>query len=161
MAGGAVPAGAADRDVRAGDPVAFLDPCDAGAGRFYDAGALVAADERQARGAGGPDVLVGMAQPGRLEPDEDLAGLGLIQVQLGDFPWLAALAEHRRPGLHHASSGSGSVGAWCGPGLGLAWASLGLAWVSRQTALPLVFISRASRRRKCHISCALILEEVL
>jgi len=61
----------------------------------------VAADERQARGAGGPDVLVGVTQPGRSHADENLAGLGLVQVQFGDFPWLAALAEHRRPGLHH------------------------------------------------------------
>ena len=52
-----------------------------------------------------------MAQAGRLEPDEDLAGSRLVQVQLGDLPRLAALAEHRRPGLH-ASSGLGS--AWLG-----------------------------------------------
>jgi hypothetical protein len=40
----------------------------------------VAADERETRGSGGADVLVGMAQPGGLIPDEDLAGLGLVQV---------------------------------------------------------------------------------
>ena len=57
------------------------------------------------------------------------------------------------------SSGSGLPGvlarvlAWV-----LAWV---LGWASRQTGLPLVFISRASRRRKCHISCALTPEEPL
>jgi hypothetical protein len=80
VAGRAVPAGAADGDVGAGHPVASFYSCDAGAGLFDHAGALVAADEREARGAGGADVLVGMAQARRLVPDEDLAGLGLVQV---------------------------------------------------------------------------------
>src|SRR5581483_6813156 len=107
LAGGAVAAGAADGDVGAGDAVAFVYPGDGGAGSHDDAGALVAADEREAGGAGGADVLVGVAQAGRLHPDEDLAGLGLVQVELGDLPRRAALAEHRRAGLHHASSGLG------------------------------------------------------
>src|SRR5215470_5639700 len=126
-AGGAVPAGAADGNVGAGHPVAFFYSRDSGAGFLDHASALVAADERQARGAGGPDVLVGVAQPGRLEPDEDLADLGLVQVQLGDLPWLATLAEHRRPGLHHASSGSGSGGPGPGSWIGLGWPGLGVA----------------------------------
>jgi hypothetical protein len=61
-------------------PVAGFHSCDRGTDCFDHAGTLVAADEREAGGAGGPDVLVGMTQAGRLEPDEDLAGLGLIQV---------------------------------------------------------------------------------
>jgi len=77
---------------------------DPGTDCFDHAGALVAADEREAGGAGGPDVLIGMAQARGLVPDEDLAGVGLVQVEFGDLPRLAALAEHRRPGLH-ASSG--------------------------------------------------------
>jgi hypothetical protein len=58
LAGGAVPAGAADGDVGAGDAVACFDAGDTRAGFLDHAGALVAADEREARGARGPDVLV-------------------------------------------------------------------------------------------------------
>src|SRR5277367_1784578 len=38
-----------------------------------------------------------MAQARGLEADEHLAGLGLVQVEVGEFPRLAALAEHRGP----------------------------------------------------------------
>ena len=109
VAGGAVAAGAADRDVGAGHPVACLYSRDTGAGLLDHAGALVPADQGQPGQAGGADVLVGMAQARGLEPDEDLAGLGLVQVEFGEFPRLAALAEHRGPGLHGVSLWSGSV----------------------------------------------------
>ena len=82
--------------------VAHLHPGDAGADGLDDAGALVPPDQRQAGGAAGADVLVGMAQARRLHLDQHLVRLGLVEVQFGDLPGLTALAEDRRQRLHRA-----------------------------------------------------------
>ena len=51
------------------------------------------------------DVVVGVAQPGRVELDPDLVGLRLVELELGDLPRQARRAADRGPGGH----------AQCGP----------------------------------------------
>src|SRR2546423_919206 len=99
--GRAVPAGAADRDERAHHVVARGGPGDAGPGRLHHAGALVAAHHRQPRGGvPGAQVLVRVAHARGGEPDADLAGPRLVQLQLGNLPRLAGFPDHRCPRPH-------------------------------------------------------------
>ncbi len=71
-----------------------------------DAGALVAADDREAGSeVAGADVLVGVAQAGGNEPDEHLADLRGIELQLGNLPVLARRTHDCCPGLHAHSPG--------------------------------------------------------
>src|SRR5215831_19063257 len=73
----APPAVAADRQERADHVVAGLQPGDALADLLDDPRALVTRHDREARhDVAVPQVLVGMAQPGRYVTDEHLAGLG-------------------------------------------------------------------------------------
>src|SRR5207237_881021 len=57
--------------------------------RLHDPGSFVAAGHRQfhERHVAGDHVVVGVAQAGRHHLDEDLAGLGLVEVDLGDLPF--------------------------------------------------------------------------
>jgi len=76
--------------------VAHLDPGDGRADRFHDARALVPADHRQAhRRVALLDVVVGVAQAGRVELDSDLVRPRVIQFKLGDLPRLAGHAADR------------------------------------------------------------------
>jgi len=100
LAGGAIAALAADRDIGARDPVAHLHPGDTGPGLHHHASALMPADQRQPRHAPRADVLVGVAQAGRLHLDQHLVRLGRVQLKLRDLPRRARLAQHRGPGLH-------------------------------------------------------------
>ena len=87
MAGGAEAAVAADGQERADDVVARLDARDARADLLDDAGALVAADDREARhDVAVAEVLVGVAQPGGHPADQHLALLGLVELELDDLP---------------------------------------------------------------------------
>src|SRR4051794_37233682 len=79
--------------------VALGHPGHAGTDGLDDARALMPADHRQPRTVALPDVLIGVAQPGRHHADEYLARLGRVQVDLGYLPPLSWLAEHRRLGL--------------------------------------------------------------
>jgi len=64
-----------------------LDPGHAPPDRVDDAGALVAADDREAHPRVALlDVVVGVAQPGRVELDPDLVGLRLVELEVGDLP---------------------------------------------------------------------------
>jgi hypothetical protein len=56
---------------------------------------------------GADDVVGVLAGGGQERLDQGL--VGLVQVQLGDLPRLAALAEHRRAGLHGRSLCCGSL----------------------------------------------------
>ncbi len=85
------------------DVVALLDAADARAALLDDAGALVAADDREA----GDDVavaqvLVGVAEARRHPADQHLVGLGLVELELGDLPVGAGVPQHRCLGLHEA-----------------------------------------------------------
>src|SRR5215467_2250326 len=101
LSGRAPPAVAADRQERADDVITGAEPGDAGTDLFDDPGALVAADDREARhDIAVTEVLVGVAETGRHVPDEDLPGLGGIEFQLGDLEVLAHSAQHRGLGLH-------------------------------------------------------------
>ena len=96
--------------------VAGLDPGDAGADGLDHAGTLVAAHQRHADVAAalGADVLVGVAQPGRLVADEYLVVLGLVEVQLGDLPVGARLVQYGSAGRHarhHSSLSCGTTSA--------------------------------------------------
>src|SRR5215468_2529373 len=97
----APPAVAADRQERADHVVAGLQPGDALADLLDDPRALVTRHDREARhDVAVPQMLVGMAQPGRYITDEHLAGLGGVQVEFGDLKVLADSAQDRSPGLH-------------------------------------------------------------
>src|SRR5215472_8809303 len=109
LAGGAVTALAADRDVGARDPVAHLHAGHARAGLHHHARALVAADHRQPPRTPRADVLVRVAQPGRLHPDEHLVRLRRVKLELGDLPRRSRLAQHAGPGLHAAPPASRSL----------------------------------------------------
>src|SRR5215467_3839214 len=101
LAGRAPAAVAADRQERADDVITGAEPGDAGTDLFDDPGALVAADDREARhDIAVTEVLVGVAQSSRHVPDEDFSGLGGIEFQLGDLEVLAHSAQHRGLGLH-------------------------------------------------------------
>ena len=70
---------------------------DVGAGLLDDARALVAEHDREHHGEPAePGALVGMAHPDGLDPDQDLIGAGLVQVQFLD--------RQRRPGLSRDGS---------------------------------------------------------
>jgi hypothetical protein len=101
---GAEPAVAADGQERADDVVARLQPGHAGPDLLDDARALVAADDRVADGnVAGLQVLVGVAQADRHPAHQHLAGLGGVEVHLGDLEVIAQLAENRCLGLHAPS----------------------------------------------------------
>ena len=69
----------------------------AGPDLLHDAGALVAADHRAEEGhVAGQEVLVGMAQPGSHQPDEDLVVLGRVELDVFDLPLAARLPQHGR-----------------------------------------------------------------
>ena len=81
--------------------VAGLQPGDALADLLDDPGALVPAHHREPRhDVAVPQMLVGMAQARRYITDEHLAGLGGVQVELGDLEVLACIAQDRSLGLH-------------------------------------------------------------
>jgi hypothetical protein len=85
---------AADRAPVEDHEVAGGDPGDALADLLDDAGALVAADDRQPDGGvAGSDVVIGVAQAGRHDLDTDLVRLRLVELQVDDFP-----ADMRGPG---------------------------------------------------------------
>ena len=103
-AAGAEPAVPAGRQERADHVVARLEPADAGADLLDDPRPLVPAHDRVAdRDVTGAQVVVGVAQPGRHEPDSTSPVLGRVEVQLDDLPVLAHVPEHRCPGLHATS----------------------------------------------------------
>ena len=90
LAGGAPPAVAADRQERADDVVTGLQPGDALPDFLDDPGALVTADDREARhDVAVTQMLVRVAQASCHVPDEHLAGLGGIEFQLDDLKVLA------------------------------------------------------------------------
>ena len=81
--------------------VTGLQPGDAFPYFLDDPGALVAAHDREAgHDVAVPQVLVGVAQSCGHIPDEYLARLGGIQVELGDLEVLAYPAQYRGLGLH-------------------------------------------------------------
>jgi hypothetical protein len=91
-AGRAPAAAAARRDEREDDVVAHLEALDTRAELLDDPGTLVAADGGQQRDAvTDPHVVVRMAQPGGLDPDQNLVELRRIELDLLDAP--------RRPGF--------------------------------------------------------------
>src|SRR6266487_3799139 len=101
LAGRAPPAVAAHRQERADHVVAGLQLGDALADLLDDPGTLVAAHQGEARhDVAVPQMLVGMAQARGYITDEHLAGLGGIEVELGDLEVLAHPAQHCSPGLH-------------------------------------------------------------
>ena len=124
--GRAVAAGAAVGDEAAHHVVTGLDLGDAGADLLDDAGALVAADDREPRDQVAVDqVQVGMAEPGGDVPDQHLAVLGRVQVEFHDFERLVRVVQYGCPGLHAFSSlrrvglrsliNSSQLEAWAGP----------------------------------------------
>src|SRR3954469_6596835 len=103
LAGGAPAAASAGWDERADDVVALLDARHPGAALLDDPGALVAADDGEA----GHDVtvaqvLVRVAEAGRLEADQHLVVLGVVEIEFDDLPVAAQLPQHRCPCLHEA-----------------------------------------------------------
>ena len=111
-AGRTVPACAAYRDEGTGHVVADLDPGDARAGRLDDARALVPADHRHAhRRVALLHMVIGVAQAGRVKLDQDLVGLRVIELELGDLPRLAGLPTDRGSRCHaHVNPFLGSAG---------------------------------------------------
>src|SRR5262249_57796239 len=100
----APPAVPADRQDRADHVVAGSQASDAGADLLDDPGALVAADDREPRhDVAVPEMLVGVAQSRGNVPDQDLARLRRIQVELGDLEVLACSAQNRGSRLHGPS----------------------------------------------------------
>ncbi len=82
--------------------IADLQVPHAGADLLHDTGALMPADRRK-RHAGqiaGLDMVVGVAQPGGLECDEDLALFRSVEVDLLDTPRLVELPQHGSVRLH-------------------------------------------------------------
>ena len=68
--------------------VADLQVLHAGADILHDTRTLVAADDRQRhRKIAGPDVMIGVAEPGGLKGHQDLAVLRPIEVYLLDAPF--------------------------------------------------------------------------
>ena len=67
--------------------------------RVDHSGALVPADDGHAhRRVALLDVVVGVAQPGGVELDPHLVGLGLVELELGDLPRSTGLPADRRAG---------------------------------------------------------------
>ncbi len=100
----AVPAGPAVRDEAAHDVVPGLDLGDAGADLLDDAGALVAADDREARGqVPVGQVQVRVAQPRRGVLDQHLTGARAVEVEFHDLERLAGLEQDCSFGLHRCS----------------------------------------------------------
>src|SRR5215470_3931924 len=100
-AGRAVPALAAGGDERAGHVVADGNPGDGITHRVHDARALVPADNRHPhRRVALLDVVVGVAQAGRVELDPDLVRLRVIELKLGDLPRLAGFPADRGSRCH-------------------------------------------------------------
>jgi hypothetical protein len=100
-AAGAVRAPAAGREEAEDHGVALGDMGDPGAHADHDAGALVAADDRERhRDVAGDQVLVGVAQPARGELDQYLALLRRVELSVLDLPFLVQTPEHRGLGLH-------------------------------------------------------------
>ena len=90
QAAGAEAAVPADGQERADHVVTGLEPAAARADLLDDPGSLVPADQRIAdRDVAGTQVIIGMAQACRDEPDEHLPGLGRVKVKFGDLPLLA------------------------------------------------------------------------
>ena len=78
-----------------------LQPGDARPDFLDDSRAFVAAHDREpGHDVTVPEMLVGVAQAGRHVADEHLAGLGRVQVELGDLEVLANPAQDRGLGLH-------------------------------------------------------------
>jgi hypothetical protein len=78
-----------------------LQPGDALPHFLDDPGALVTADDREARREISlTQMLVRVAQAGRHIPDEYLTGLGRIEFQLGYLKVLADSTQHSGPGFH-------------------------------------------------------------
>ena len=103
VSGGAEAAVAADRQEGGDDVVALLHAADPRPAFLDDAGALMAADHREAgQEIAVAKVLVGMAEPGRDPADQHLTLLGLIELELGDLPRRAGLPHQSCPGLHEA-----------------------------------------------------------
>ena len=102
VAGRAVAALAARRDVRGNHVVAGLDAGDAGADLLDDPGPLVSAHQREADVAPAlaADVFVGVAEPRRLVADQHLVLLWRVEVELGDLPVGAGLVQHGRSCRH-------------------------------------------------------------
>jgi hypothetical protein len=78
-----------------------LDPGHARPDRVDDADALVTPHEGKAhRCVALLEVVVGVAQPGRVELDPDLVGLRLVELEVGDLPRQARRAADRGAGGH-------------------------------------------------------------
>jgi hypothetical protein len=104
MAGRAEPATPTRGQERRDDVVAGSETDDAGAHLAHDARSLVATDQRERRRKiAGADVLVGMAEAGRLPRHQDLAVARRIEIDLLDRPVAAVLPQNRRVGLHAGS----------------------------------------------------------
>ena len=82
--------------------VALLEALRARADRGDDAGALVAADQRELadRAVAGGDVVVGVAQARGGQLDLELTGLRVVDAELHDLPLAGHGAHDRAPGLH-------------------------------------------------------------
>ena len=79
---------------------ADVDPGDGRADRLDDARALVSADHRHPhRRVALLHMVVGVAQAGRVELDQDLVGLRVIELELSDLPGLAGFPGRPRLAL--------------------------------------------------------------
>src|SRR5262249_27996314 len=97
-------AASACRQERRHHMVAGLEVAHTGPDLLYDSRALMSADDRQ-RNTGeiaGDDMVVRVAQAGRLERDEDLALLRPVEVDLLDAPPLVESPEHGGVRFHAA-----------------------------------------------------------
>src|SRR3989442_1045014 len=101
-------AAAAVRERREDDRVALLDGRDPGADGLDDARALVAEDDRRrVRDRAVDHAQVGVAEPGRLDRDADLAGAGVLDAHVLDRDRAPAPVIHGR--AHHAGLPTGST----------------------------------------------------
>ena len=90
------PAGAADRDEGADDPVADLDPLDHRADLLDHSCPFVAPHDREPhRHVTGAHVVVGVTQAGGFEAHQHLVRLGVVELELDDVPPLPWLPHHR------------------------------------------------------------------
>ena len=88
--------------------IAHLQVADPGADLLDDARPLVPADDRQCHAGqiSGLDMVVGMAQPGGLERDQDLALLRSVEVDFLDRPRLVESPQHGGVRLHASTLGT-------------------------------------------------------